>query len=110
MNSNSMVESLRKLGELDTYRLFEEEYSKFMDTAAKILENKVKVGRDVIDEMLLHYNGAIFLGDRINVMASISWLLESEERDIIIRFVLSRIEDMRRKLIDVIEHLRRTAV
>jgi len=106
----SIVEALRKLGELDTYQLFEEEYAKFMDIAAKILENKVKAERAVIDEMLLHYNGAIFLGDRIKNMASINWILESEERDMIIRFVLSRIEDMRRKLIDVIDHLRKTAV
>ncbi|ADM27532.1 hypothetical protein Igag_0702 [Ignisphaera aggregans DSM 17230] len=102
-----IVEALRKLGELDTYQLFEEEYTVFMDIATKILGNRVEVERDVIDKMLRHYNGAIFLGSRIKNMASINWMLESEERDMIIKFILSRIEDMRQKLIDVIEHLRR---
>jgi len=103
----SIVEALRKLGELDTYQLFEEQYTVFMDIATKILGNRIEVERDIIDKMLRHYNGAIFLGSRIKNMASISWILESEERDMIIKFILSRIEDMRQKLIDVIEHLRK---
>lgn len=97
-----LVEALKKLGEYDTYQLFEKEFTSFMDIATKILGYQVPVNRDTIDRMLLHFSGAIMLGSIIKNMASINWILESEEREMIIKFILSRMENMRQKLIDVI--------